>query len=411
MAVILDTNLLIDFPQFVIDDEREKIILTDVLRELDGLKKHLNPDIAERARRAAIYIARKRKEIEFDNQFEDLKISVDDKIIKAAELRKNACIITNDIYLKIKAEIKGIQTESYGGIDDYSGLCYWKPDFDENLYNKELEDLLENRVCPNGIELCENQYLIVQGADDEEIGIFKKKEGKIDALPRSLSINNKWIGTIFPRNTEQKCLFDSLIDQGGLVCRRNSIIYAGGEQGVGKSFILNNYALQELEKGRINKIVYIPNNSFTENTIDIGAMPGDLLPKTIGQIGPLIDLVGIDYIERMQEVDKLEIVPMSFIRGRSFNHSIIIVNEAQNLTEDHIKLLIARCGEGTRIFFDGDLKQADSQLFRNKSGLKLLLTLRKSPTFNKMFSTVKLKAIERSKTAQAARFLDEQSTF
>lgn len=41
-----------------------------------------------------------------------------------------------------------------------------------------------------------------------------------------------------------------------------------------KSFILNNYALQELEKGNINKIVYVPNNAFTENTMDIGALPG-----------------------------------------------------------------------------------------------------------------------------------------
>lgn len=141
--------------------------------------------------------------------------------------------------------------------------------------------------------------------------------------------------------------------------------------------------------------------------MDIGALPGELLSKIEGQIGPLIDLVGIDEVQRMIALEQLEIVPMGFIRGRSFTDSIVIVNESQNLTEDHIKLLIARCGDGTRIFFDGDIKQADSQLFRNKNGLKLLLNLRKSPIYSKMFATVQMVTIERSRTAQAADYLDQ----
>lgn len=143
--------------------------------------------------------------------------------------------------------------------------------------------------------------------------------------------------------------------------------------------------------------------------MDIGALPGELLTKIEGQIGPLIDLVGIDRVQDMLQNEELEIVPMGFIRGRSFQNSILIINEAQNLTEDHVKLLIARCGEGTRIFFDGDIKQADSQLFRNKNGLKLLLGLRKSPIYSKMFATIKLTMTERSKTAQCAEFLDDLS--
>ena len=95
------------------------------------------------------------------------------------------------------------------------------------------------------------------------------------------------------------------------------------------------------------------------------------------------------------------------MRGRSFANCIIIVNEAQNLTEDHVKLLIARCGDGTRIFFDGDIKQADSHVFRNKNGLKLLSKLKNSPIFSKIFGTVRLVNIERSLTAQASAYLDD----
>ena len=140
--------------------------------------------------------------------------------------------------------------------------------------------------------------------------------------------------------------------------------------------------------------------------MDIGALPGELLAKIEGQIGPLIDLVGIDRVQDMLQNEELEIVPMGFIRGRSFQNSILIINEAQNLTEDHVKLLIARCGEGTRIFFDGDIKQVDNYVFKNKNGLKLLLNLADSEKFSKIFGVVTLDTIERSLVAQASDYLD-----
>lgn len=141
--------------------------------------------------------------------------------------------------------------------------------------------------------------------------------------------------------------------------------------------------------------------------MEVGTLPGDLLPKISGQIGPLIDLIGIDRVQNMIELEELEVVPIASIRGRSFSNAIVIINEAQNLTEYHIKLLISRCGENSRIFFDGDLKQTDSLIFKDKSGLKLLLKLRESPIYSKIFAAVKLKRIERSLVAQAAEYLDE----
>ena len=101
----------------------------------------------------------------------------------------------------------------------------------------------------------------------------------------------------------------------------------------------------------------------------------------------------------MYESGELELLPMAIARGRNFENSILLINEAQNLTEEHVKLLIARCGEGTRIFFDGDIKQADANIFRQKSGLKLLTKLRFNEEFAPLFSAVKLEHIERSKTA------------
>ncbi len=104
--------------------------------------------------------------------------------------------------------------------------------------------------------------------------------------------------------------------------------------------------------------------------------------------------------------EQLEIVPLAYMRGRSFNDSIVLVGEAENLTEDHIKLLLARCGENTRIFFDGDVQQVDSAIFKDKNGLKLLLNLHNSPVYSKIFGTVPLVKIERSLVASCADYLD-----
>ncbi len=94
------------------------------------------------------------------------------------------------------------------------------------------------------------------------------------------------------------------------------------------------------------------------------------------------------------------------MRGRNFKNSIILVNEAQNLTEEHIKLLVGRCAEGTRIFFDGDIKQTDHHIFKNKNGLRLLLNLADSEVFSKIFGVATLSVIERSLVAQASDYLD-----
>lgn len=93
------------------------------------------------------------------------------------------------------------------------------------------------------------------------------------------------------------------------------------------------------------------------------------------------------------------------MRGRNFEDSIVIVNEAENLTEDHIKLLLARCGKNTKIIWDGDIHQSDSYIFKDKNGLKLLLKLHDSPLAH-LFGTVRLNKIERSEVACAADYLD-----
>lgn len=412
---VVDTNVLMDFPK-IIEENDALVILTDVLKELDGLKMNPNPETSYKARRAAVVISHNLDRLAWDYSLEKEKMPVDDKLLAVAAA-KDDVLITNDVYLKVKATIRGIKTHGYGGGSPYNGMKIIMITPDENKQHKLVNQIFSSGgAIPEELQpLYESQYVIFKDETDpytnkhgevdySVFAIFVVEEGRLRQISDSYSmrIKNTWTTDkgIGPRNPEQTCLFDALNN------RSKTIVYAGGAFGTGKSFLLNNFAIQELERGAINKIVYVPNNAYTADTIELGALPGELLEKTTGQIGPLIDLVGIDQVQQWLQVEQLEIVPMSFIRGRSFNNCIIIVNEAQNLTEDHIKLLVARCGEGTRILFDGDQKQIDSQTFRNKNGLQLLLELHRSPIYSKMFAAVKLNLTERSKTAQASAYLD-----
>lgn len=335
MALIVDTNILLDFPQIVQDAEAEDdiVILTDVLKELDGLKLSANQDTAYKARRAAVVISRNLSKLNWNDDYENINMKVDDKLLLAAQ-ETGSTLVTNDVYLKIKAKLKNTLTKGYGGGDDYTGVRTLKLATDENKYHPDLTFILENqKLLDEQKPLREGEYLIIKdlsspiktkyGDDFEVLYTGVNINGKIIEIPKYKNvIQNQWVSKIVPLNPEQECLFNALNNE------NKSIIYAGGPFGTGKSFILNNYALQEFERGHINKIVYVPNNCYTENTVDLGALPGELLEKVTGLIGPLLDLVGIDKITEMMNLNQLEIVPINYIRGRSFKDSIIIVNEA-----------------------------------------------------------------------------------
>lgn len=394
---IVDTNIFLSFPQ-IINKEDNIVIATDVLRELDGLKMNPNQEIAFQARRAAVLISKAYDRLIFNDDLEESNMKVDDKLLELTR-KLSGVLITNDVYLKVKAKIKGIETKGYGGIEEYTGVYYWNVDVDENLYNKEVELVLTTRRPLDFMDLKENQYLIIKSTNGDNLGIYRLEDGILQDVYVK-EIKNIWIDRVVPRNDEQICLIDALSNP------KLTVIYAGGGFGQGKSYLMNNMALQELKKGTIRKIVYVPNNAYVQNSMELGALPGTSFDKTLPLIGPIVDLVGIDEVNRLIQEEQLEIVPISFMRGRNFDDTIVLVNEAQNLDEEQVKLLIGRVGEGSRIFFDGSLQQVDSSIFKNKSGLKLLLAISNHPKYSKKFATVKLKKVERSETAQIADYLD-----
>lgn len=165
-----------------------------------------------------------------------------------------------------------------------------------------------------------------------------------------------------------------------------------------------NKALSLIDSGEFSKIIYIRPNVTLAGVPEIGHLKGDLNDKLGWTLGPLYDKVGgEDGVEKLIMDNKLEMVPLLFIRGRSFDNSIIYVSEGQNITSEIAKVLISRIGSNSELWINADTHQTDKRMFEEDNGIvKMVDRL----TGNPLFGYVYLPITERSKVAELATLLD-----
>lgn len=206
------------------------------------------------------------------------------------------------------------------------------------------------------------------------------------------------LGTkIEPRNTEQKMLFDLLQN------REIPIKLCLGRFGSGKSYLMLAHALNLVQKGEFDRIVFVKNNIQVKDTKDIGALPGEELDKMMPWLKQIEDHVGPFTFEDMINQNIIEPVHLGYIRGRDIKNSIIFCDEVENMTRQHIQLLIGRVSSRSELWLAGDLKQTDGINFEKNSGIQALI---QGLTGDPLFGMVKLMKSERSKVAALADKLD-----
>lgn len=134
-----------------------------------------------------------------------------------------------------------------------------------------------------------------------------------------------------------------------------------GNPGTGKTLLACGVALDQLFKKNISKIVI---TRPTVSTEDNGFLPGTLQEKLDPWLVPIRDNFRKVYnkkekLDQLERDEIIEIVPLTFFRGRTFTDSICILDEAQNLTRSQLKMCIGRLGKGSRMIFCGDFQQID----------------------------------------------------
>jgi phosphate starvation-inducible PhoH-like protein len=170
--------------------------------------------------------------------------------------------------------------------------------------------------------------------------------------PRPLEIR-EGNRVVRPRSDGQSRYLRALMD--------NELVFCVGPAGTGKTYIAVASAVAALRKGRIKKIVLV--RPAVEAGEHLGFLPGDLEAKINPYLRPLLDalqdLMDYDQIRRYMDNDLIEIAPLAYMRGRTLNDSIIILDEGQNATVPQMKMFLTRMGQNARIVVTGDITQVD----------------------------------------------------
>ena len=249
---------------------------------------------------------------------------------------------------------------------------------DNNL--KLIEDHLGIPVFTRGNELSvetddqalreEFRFIIDRIADEVEDG---SKDGR-DIVTSVLNIEKKAdinatsvlvpgaLKKIYPHTQHQADYIQAM--------RTDDLVFAIGAAGSGKTFIAVAEALDLLLSHKVSKLVIT--RPVVEAGESLGFLPGDLEDKINPYLRPLYDsmeaIIPRETVRRLVESEIIEIAPLAYMRGRTLNNCVIILDEAQNTTKEQMKMFLTRMGQNSKVFITGDITQIDLPK-KVKSGL------------------------------------------
>jgi PhoH-like ATPase len=325
---------------------------------------------------------------------------------------KDCLLVTKDVNLRMKAKALQIPAEDYTtdrvrSIDSlYSGKETIE-DVDDailaGLYQPPFE-IPVKMLQDTKVDLVPNKYFILRNESRSVLACFDADSGHMRKVEKAAAYGIK------PRNAEQTFAIDALT--------RTSIplVTLTGKAGTGKTLL----ALASAPQVRKNyRQIYLARPVVPLSNKDMGYLPGDIESKLAPYMLPLWDNLKViqsqfpesdkqyKQVDQMIEEKKLIIEPLSYIRGRSLQRIIFIVDEAQNLTPHEIKTIITRAGEGVKIVLTGDIYQIDHPYLDSQSnGVSYLIDHFKS---QHLYAHINLEKGERSELAELASNLLQNS--
>jgi len=298
--------------------------------------------------------------------------SADNKIISSAlkrtqEDKQKVIMVTKDINFRVKCDSLGIASEDYYKdriiqtseefYKGYSDIEVDNASIVDNLYlEKTTEDELENIFDALGRTPYENEYLCIKHGKQSFLGIYS--EGSIFKILNDKELDEGLVG-IKSKNREQLFALNALNDD------NIQLVTITGLAGSGKTFITLMSAISALNRKVYERIVITRNIQPVGK--DIGFLPGDINDKMLPWMSPIIDNFrhgfkdkDLTYFNSMRSKGIIEIAPLSFMRGRTFSDTLLIMDEAQNASIHELKTVITRIGEGSKIILLGDIDQIDT---------------------------------------------------
>lgn len=223
---------------------------------------------------------------------------------------------------------------------------------------EELTRVLETliRIAARGRVVSEGDVITVIRGDREHPEKIKKLDETVVFYSAQRRKN------VVPRSIRQKEYVEAI--------QHYDIVFAIGPAGTGKTYLAIAMALAALKRGEIERIFV--SRPVVEAGENLGFLPGDLQEKIDPYLRPIYDamreMVGMDRVQRMIDSGVLEIAPLAYMRGRTLNSSLAILDEAQNSTVMQMKMFLTRLGVNAKAIVTGDITQIDLADSR-KSGL------------------------------------------
>lgn len=231
-----------------------------------------------------------------------------------------------------------------------------------------LGDEEEMSQFEENIENMRKHVLKYNTIESEDIlDIIKGRRTKADSV-KGVIVYNISGKPIKSRNANQQQLVDAY--------EKDDMIFAVGPAGTGKTYLSIALAVKALKEKTAKKIIL--SRPAVEAGEKLGFLPGDMKDKIDPYLQPLYDaledMIPAVKLQEMMEKHIIQIAPLAFMRGRTLNDAIVILDEAQNTTSAQIKMFLTRMGWNTKMIITGDLTQIDLPR-EQKSGLKVALDI------------------------------------
>jgi len=332
----------------------------------------------------------------------------DHRIINSAlalakrEAPRRVILVSKDINLRVKARAVSLLAEDYETvrIKDvehlYRGVSHLEVEDGELIDRMYAEAVVPvNGLLPEPAPA--NHFFVLKSESKSALGYYDPRTDSLRRVKKGSAYG------ISPRNAEQTFALDAILNS------EIPLVSLSGAAGTGKTLLALAGALEQRRQFRQ---IYLARPVVPLSNKDLGYLPGDIQSKVNPYMQPLWDNLSViknqfsetskEYkrIDEMIEKEKLHIVPLAYIRGRSFSNIMFIVDEAQNLTPHEIKTIITRAGEGTKIVLTGDIFQIDTPyLDKHSNGLSYLIDRLRG---NRLYAHINLEKGERSELANLA---------
>lgn len=243
---------------------------------------------------------------------------------------------------------------------------------------KQIEEALKIKISNRGSKFkVKGNTQNTLAAEIVLKGLYQRLEKKIDVPPEEIhlylrEVMNQNSSTVISGDTSNEKFTlktpKTLVSPKGKnqqqyldVISKKELVFGIGPAGTGKTYLAVASAVNELITGRVEKVVLT--RPAVEAGEKLGFLPGDVSQKVDPYLRPLYDALfqtlGFKETNKYIENNVIEIAPLAFMRGRTLNKSFIILDEAQNTTQEQMKMFLTRFGYGSKVIVTGDLTQID----------------------------------------------------